>query len=419
MELLAPAGNIEKLETVYRYGADAAYIGIGNFSLRSRAENFGGGDGRRIEEIKGGRKLYAALNIYFHDKDLEELERNLEVFAEYPFDACIISDIGALPLLKRHFPGMEYHLSTQANCINSDAAKLYADLGFSRIIPGRELSLEEIAQLKIKVPELEIETFIHGAMCLAYSGRCFLSSWMSDRSANQGDCSHSCRWNYRLMEDRSPALAEGSMALEEKKRPGEYYPVMEGDGFTTIMSSKDICMIDHMQELYDAGVDSVKIEGRMKSLYYAAMVTRAYRKEIDRVSGIDPELTSPDDTRPYKDELYKVSHREFSTGFYFGTGEISKPNEISYARSHMFLGTIGGEISPGRHILHVKNQIRNNDILEYIGPDVLFIQDRDFTIYNQNGEKVDQADHGKYYEIESSAEIAEGFIVRKEVQPSS
>lgn len=411
MELLAPAGNIEKLETVYRYGADAAYIGVGNFSLRSRAENFDGGDGKRIEEMKGARKLYAALNIYFHDTDLAELERNLDVFAEYPFDAFIISDIGALPLLKRRFPRMEYHLSTQANCINSEAAKMYADMGFSRIIPGRELSLNEIAELKKKVPELEIETFIHGAMCLAYSGRCFLSSWMSGRSANQGDCSHSCRWNYRLVE-------EASMALEEKKRPGEYYPVMEGEGFTTVMSSKDICMIDYMQDLYDAGVDSVKIEGRMKSLYYAAMVTRAYRKEIDRVSGADSNLTSANDTRPFREELYKVSHREFSTGFYFGSEEISKPNEISYARSHMFLGTIGAELSPGRHILHVKNQIRRDDILEYIGPNILFISESDFVIYNRDGEAVEQADHGKYYEIQSSAEISEGYIVRKEVQPN-
>ena len=166
MELLAPAGNAEKLKTVYAYGADAAYIGIGNFSLRAKADNFDGDDYRQIAQIKGDKKLYAALNIYFHDGDIDHLEERLEYFALYPFDAFIISDIGALPLLRRYFPDREYHLSTQANCVNSEAAKLYRDLGFSRIIPGRELSLGEISRMKAAVPELEIETFIHGAMCL-------------------------------------------------------------------------------------------------------------------------------------------------------------------------------------------------------------------------------------------------------------
>ncbi len=407
MELLAPAGNLEKLQTVYRYGADAAYIGIGQFSLRAKAENFRDEDWKEISRIKGGRKLYGALNIYFHNRDLRQLEENLDYLSRYPFDALIISDIGALPVLRRRFGDMEFHLSTQANCVNAEAAAMYADMGFSRIIPGRELSIEEIGEIKQRLPGLEIETFVHGAMCLAYSGRCFLSSWMADRSANKGDCSHSCRWNFRM-------LAEGKTVLEEEKRPGEYYPVTEGAGFTTILSSKDICMIDHIDALKDAGVDSLKIEGRMKSLYYAAMVTRAYRAEIDRVlrGELDRSVTNA-----YRQELYKVSHREFTTGFYFGNEEISRPNEISYRRSHRFLGTLERRMPNGRWIVNVKNQIRSDDVLEYIGPDILYIRDEDFALFDKAGSPVNQADHGKYYELQTKLPVQEGYIIRKENPP--
>jgi hypothetical protein len=282
---------------------------------------------------------------------------------------------------------------------------MYADMGFSRIIPGRELSLMEISEIKYALPELEIETFIHGAMCLAYSGRCFLSSWMADRSANKGDCSHSCRWNYQL-------LRRGDLALEESKRPGEYYPVLEGEGFTTIMSSKDICMIDHIDKLYDAGIDSVKIEGRMKSMYYAAMVTRAYRKEIDRVKAANAD---PSTTEAYRRELYKVSHREFTTGFYFDREEIQKPNAISYERSHTFLGVIRERLANGRWLVDVKNQIRPTDRLEYIGPDILYIEDEGFTLYDAQGDPLGQADHGKYCELESDADIKPGYFIRREI----
>jgi putative protease len=404
VELLAPAGNLEKLQTVYAYGADAAYIGLGNFSLRAKADNFHDEDWREVARIKGDKKLYAALNIYFHNRDLRQLESDLDYLSQYPFDAFIISDIGALPLLRRRFPESEFHLSTQANCVNHEAARMYADMGFSRIIPGRELSLMEISEIKYALPELEIETFIHGAMCLAYSGRCFLSSWMADRSANKGDCSHSCRWNYQL-------LRRGDLALEESKRPGEYYPVLEGEGFTTIMSSKDICMIDHIDKLYDAGIDSVKIEGRMKSMYYAAMVTRAYRKEIDRVKAANAD---PSTTEAYRRELYKVSHREFTTGFYFDREEIQKPNAISYERSHTFLGVIRERLANGRWLVDVKNQIRPTDRLEYIGPDILYIEDEKFTLYDAQGDPLGQADHGKYCELESDADIKPGYFIRRE-----
>ncbi|MDC7218554.1 MAG: U32 family peptidase [Spirochaetales bacterium] len=400
MELLSPAGSIEKLKYAWLYGADAAYIGLQGFSLRAKADNFANQQAEAqkeadfIRSIKGDKKLYCALNIYFHNQDLARLEENLDNFAAYPFDAFIISDIGLLPLLKRRFPNTELHLSTQANATNGEAVKLYGDMGFSRVILGREVSLSEIETMKKAAPHIELEAFVHGAMCLAYSGRCFLSSWMTGRSGNDGSCAHSCRWDYRV--------------LEEEQRPGEYYPVIENEGFTTIMSSKDICMIDHLKELRDAGVDSVKIEGRMKSIYYAAVVTRAYRKALDRLEGAEvPDFDG------YREELNKVSHREFSTGFYFGKEDVEKSTEISYEREYTFMGSLGEEVEPGVFALDIKNKIRKDDVLEFIGPDELYLEDRDWTIYDVFGEVPEEADHGKIYTMRPGIKASEGYIIRK------
>lgn len=399
MELLSPAGSIEKLKYAWLYGADAAYIGLQGFSLRAKADNFANradsveDEADYIRRIKGDKKLYCALNIYFHNKDLKRLERNLDAFASYPFDAFIISDIGLLPLLKRRFPGKELHLSTQANATNGEAVKLYGDMGFSRVVLGREVSLAEIESIKKAAPHIELEAFVHGAMCLAYSGRCFLSAWMAGRSGNDGTCAHSCRWDYRV--------------LEEEKRPGEYYPVIENEGFTTILSSKDICMIDYLKEMRDAGVDSLKIEGRMKSIYYTAVVTRAYRKALDRMDG-----TSVPDFEGYREELFKVSHREFSTGFYFGREEIEKSTEISYQRQFVFMGSLGREVEPGRFELDIKNKIRRGDELEFIGPDELFLRDRGWRILDEEGGEPEEADHGKTYTIIPGIRASEGYIIR-------
>ncbi len=394
MELLAPAGNLEKLYYAYEYGADAAYIGIKNFSLRAKADNFYEDEWEQIRTIKGNKKLFGALNIYFHNRDLKNLEENIDYFKMYPFDAFIISDLGIIPLLKKHFPDTPLHLSTQANCLNKESAKMYRDLGFTRIILGRETPLEEIKEMRDYLPDIELEAFVHGAMCIAYSGRCFLSRYMSDRSANQGDCAQSCRWQYRY--------------LEEKQRPGEYMPVIEGDGFTTVLSSKDMCLIDYLDKFYDAGVDSLKIEGRMKSIYYTAVVTRAYRKMIDALEG-----KAVENLEEYKKEIYKVSHREFSTGFYFGKEEIEQSTTISYERHYAFLGSIGEPVSPGEHRLIVKNQIRKEDAIEYIGPDILYEKDSAFSIRDENGIEVDKADHGKFYTIKSAVPLKKGYILRK------
>ncbi len=404
MELLSPAGNIEKLHYAYLYGADAAYIGIRSFSLRTRADNFHSEEWRRIKEVKGNRKLYGAMNIFFHNDDLQALEEQSEYIAQYPFDAFIVSDLGAFNVLKRHFPDTRYHLSTQANCINLEAVKVYRDLGFRRIILGRETPLDSIAAIKAAVPEMELEVFVHGAMCLAYSGRCFLSSYMAGRSANQGDCTHSCRWMYRV--------------LEEKQRPGEYFPIIESEeGYTSILSSKDLCMFDYLDQLKEAGVDSIKIEGRMKSLYYTAVVTRSYRKALDQLEGRSRGGGAvPRSIIPYREELFKISRREYSTGFFFGKRDADETTSTSYAREYTFLGTVGRQVEPGWFELHVKNQIRVGQELEFIGPEVLFIKDAEYQLYDQHGQTVQQADHGKEYFIRPSVAVEQGYIIRAKTE---
>lgn len=408
MELLAPAGNYEKLYYAYTYGADAAYIGISDFSLRSRADNFHEQQFESIRAIKGDRKLYAAVNIVFHNRDLDNLKEARDLIAAYPLDAFIVSDLGASVLLRRLFPDVPQHLSTQANCINEEAARVYHDLGFSRVVLGRETSLEDIKRIKDYLPELELECFVHGAMCVAYSGRCLLSKYLAGRSANQGDCAHSCRWDYEL-------LASGELVLEEAKRPGEYFPIIEEDGHTSILSSKDLCMIDHLRELQEAGVDSLKIEGRMKSIYYTAVTTRAYRKALDALrDGKDEESW-----HEYRQELYKVSRREYSTGFYFDSDDISESTRKSYQRQYMLLGSISGVREDGLYTLDVKNQIRREDTIEYIGPEILYIEDSDFTLLDQQLEPLEKIDHGKPCYLRTGCKLKEGYIIRKRIAEES
>jgi putative protease len=399
MELLSPAGNLEKLKYAYAYGADAAYIGVKDFSLRVKADNFrGDAEAAAIRAVKGGRRLYCALNIYFHQEDLARLSAELDYIAGYPFDAFIISDLGIVPLVRKRFPSAKLHLSTQANCTNAEAARMYHDMGFSRVILGREVTLEEAARIKAKNPGLEIEVFVHGAMCLAYSGRCFLSAWMAGRSGNQGRCAHSCRWNYRV--------------LEEAQRPGEYYPVAEHEGgFTTILSSRDLCMIDHLADIRAAGIDSVKIEGRMKSLYYTAVVTRAYRKHLDALEG-RAEIR-PEDLALYREDLFKVSHREYCTGFYFGKTEAARPTEAEYLEHHVFLGIIGREVQPGVYEMDIRNQIPAGAEIEYIGPGLPRAADSGYTLLGEEGEVLEKADHGHNVRIRPAVPVMPGYIVRR------
>lgn len=394
VELVAPAGNVDKLSSVLRYGADAAYLGLMNFSLRSRSENFYADDIETLTRLKGDKKLYGAINIYFSNADVSELERSIETIGRFPIDAFIVSDLGAALVLQKAFPDIPLHLSTQANCVNSEAAKKYRDLGFKRVILGRELKLEEIAEIKRRVEDLELEVFVHGAMCIAYSGRCYLSSYMAGRSANRGDCAHSCRWAYRM--------------LEEQERLGETFPVDAGRDYFTVLSSKDLCMVDHLPEVLETGIDAVKIEGRMKSEYYAAIVTRTYRKMLDAA-----EHGSGEDLVAFRKELHKVSRREYTTGFFFGDEESQKPTKLAYAREYTYIGRISEYVDKGLYRIDLKNQLLESQEIEYIGPEILFIRDDHFKLFDENKNRVAKADHGKVFYLRTEKDISPGYLVRR------
>ncbi len=409
MELLSPAGSLEKLKYAYTYGADAAYMGVQSFSLRARSTNADLFDANALKEIKGEKKLYGAVNKFFHQKDYELFEQHVEDLREFPFDAFIVSDLGPAALIRKTFgDSVRLHLSTQANTLNSGAIGVYKDLGFSRIILGREASLDDIRRIKDTHPDIELESFVHGAMCMAYSGRCFLSAHLSDRSGNEGDCSHTCRWTYKPY---AKMKGEVEFALEEETRKGEYFPIIEEDGYTTIMSSKDLSMIDHLKDLRDAGVDSLKIEGRMKSLYYVATVTRAYRKAIDVLEhGSDAE-----EAARYRDEIYSVSHREFSTGFFYSKDDIEKPTDISYVRQYLLIGTVGKKVSPGLFQLDLKNRLIEGENIEFIGPDILSLKENDFSILDGEGNRVEKANHHMEVFLKTSSEVKEGYIIRRKI----
>ena len=400
IELLSPAGNYEKLATAFNYGADAAYMGMTEFSLRANAGNFSIEEAEKVRALKEktGKKVYCTLNILFREKQMEKLLSEKDEIGSWPFDAFIVSDIGTVPFLRKNFPEKELHLSTQASCLNSESVKMYRDMGFKRIILGREASLDDIRRIKDKVPEMELEAFVHGAMCMSYSGRCMLSSFLTGRSANRGDCSHTCRWNYRMY------------AIEEEERKGHYYPIEENDGYTTILSSKDLCMIDHVKELEEAGLSSLKIEGRMKSVYYVAVVTRAYRKAID---------DAPDKDE-YKRDIFDVSHREFTTGFFFKDDpiegredDVSRPTSYGYERSYIFLGTIGKKKGENIWEIDCRNQIKRGQKLEFIGPDVPLLSDDNFTILDEDGFPLLQLDHMKKGFIKTDLNLKEGYIIRR------
>ena len=306
MELLAPAGNMEKLRYAVWYGADAVYAAYREFGLRAASENF---DEAELKEAidfchKNGKKIYIPCNIYPGSADLAALPGYFEMLSALKPDGLIIADLGVMALAKRHAPKIPIHISTQANVTNYEAAKVYADLGASRIVLAREMPLKDIIDLRRKLPkEIELEAFAHGAMCVAYSGRCLMSAVMTGRSGNRGACAQPCRWEYALM---------------ESQRPGEYFPIEEDGRGTYLFNSKDLCLMPYLKELQEAGIASLKIEGRMKSFYYVACITRAYRRALDDLAAgrpFDPQLM---------DELRAVSHRDYTTGFLFGVPDAAQ-----------------------------------------------------------------------------------------------
>lgn len=373
MELVCPAGNIEKLGYAYNYGADTAYIGLKKFSLRVKADNFYEDEFNRVIELKKrfpGKRLFCALNIAFHNQDLKAFMDNLDYFKQYPIDAFIVQDIGMVDILQKNFPDAHLHLSTQASCMNKEAVKMYGKLGFKRVVLGREVSLNEIREIKDANPDIELECFAHGAMCIAYSGRCLMSAYLTGRSAQSGFCSHTCRWDYdlgtmgtkekelaaeaarlaelsknggKLTEADAKLIAQsGILRLQEHKRPGEFFPVFEGDDFTAILSSKDLCMIDNLKDMKAAGVDACKIEGRMKSIYYVAMVTRAYRKALDALEG---KITA-EEAAPFIASLNEVPHRETTTGFYYGRARADETTVGASDSPYELAGTIEKQFTP-------------------------------------------------------------------------
>ena len=354
-ELLAPAGNMEKLKVAIRYGADAVYLGGKAFGLRNLAGNF-----TRAELEEGvayaharGVKVYLTVNAFADNADLPELERYLDEVANIPFDAFIAADPGVVSLIAERHPGRDIHLSTQANTTNWRAARFWQSQGVTRVNLAREMSLEEIAETARRC-DIELEVFVHGAMCISYSGRCLLSSAMTGRDANKGECTQPCRWNY---------------AIVEETRPGEYFPIHEDESGTFIFNSKDLCLIEHLPALVESGVHSLKIEGRMKGIYYAASVIRIYREALDRYWE-DPEGYRLEPH--WLEELAKVSHRGYTTGFLFG-----KPRDVDheylscYVRNYEFVALVEEGLAEGTQVL-VRNRLKVGDVLELIGQGASF-----------------------------------------------
>lgn len=353
-ELLAPAGDMEKMRFAIAYGADAVYFAGQRFGMRAAAANFDDQELRAgiAYAHAHGVKCYITVNIMPSEGDLSALPAYLELLADAGADALIVADVGVIRLAKRYAPKVPLHISTQTSILNHEAANFWADLGAERVVLARELSLDEIAEIRAKTPkELEIEAFVHGAMCISYSGRCLISQYMTGRDANHGACAQPCRWNYALMEE---------------KRPGEFFPVEEDARGTYLYNSKDMCMIEHIPELVRAGVDSFKIEGRNKTAYYTACVTGAYRAAINAYAADPAGFVLPQFCR---EEVNKVSHREYYTGFYFGSEENGQHyGDSQYIREYEVVGMPVDCGEDGHAVFTLKNRIFKGEELELVQP---------------------------------------------------
>ena len=351
IELLSPAGDMERLRMSLAYGADAVYLAGPDFGMRSFAGNFTPEELRQAVELchSRGVAVHVTCNTMPRNDEAARLPEWLEFLQAAGVDAAILADVGVLSLLKKHAPGVKAHISTQASVSNYQAAAAWYELGASRVILARELSLDEIREIRAKAPPaLELEAFVHGAMCVSYSGRCLLSNYMTGRDANRGACAQPCRYQY---------------ALVEEKRPGEYFPIGEDAGGAFILNSRDMCMIDHVPELMDAGLDSLKIEGRAKSAYYAAIVTAAYRDAIDAARAGEP--LDP----VWRAEVDKVSHRPYSTGFYYGEpGQHTA--HARYLRDWQVVGVVTSCAPDGAALCELRNKFAEGDELELVGPGV-------------------------------------------------
>lgn len=402
VELLAPAGDLEKLKIAVDYGADAVYFGGEMFGLRSGAKNF------TVEEIKEGvayahargKKVHMTVNIFAHNEDIAELEQYLHSIREIPIDAFIVSDPGVMMSIRAVIPEAEIHLSTQANMTNYRTAEFWRQQGVKRIVLARELTFGEIRELREKLPEdMELESFIQGAMCISYSGRCLLSNFMIERDANRGECAHPCRWKYHLVEEQ---------------RPGEYFPVEEDERGTYIMNSRDLCMIEHIPDLIDTGLASLKIEGRMKSIFYVATVVGAYRRAIDAYYA-DPEgyVFQPE----WLKELKKVSHREFTTGFYYNqpTNKDQNYQSSAYTRDYTFVGLVKSyDAETGLAVIEQRNKMRLFDEIEVFGPFTDSFTQKIEVLLDEENQPIEAAPHPQQIvKIRMNKPVSEKFMLRK------
>ena len=375
-ELLAPAGDMERLETALRFGADAVYVGGPWLQLRAGGVSFSREAlADAAKTVHGqGKKLYVAVNAFPNNAELNQLGDYARFLHDVGADAAIVADLGAIAVMREAAPGLDIHVSTQANCVNYAAARAYHDMGATRVVLGREMTLEQIAELRARTPAtLELEAFVHGAMCMAWSGRCMLSAYLTGRSANRGGCAQSCRWVYHLMEE---------------KRPGEFFPIEEDDRGTTILSACDLNCLGFLDRLMDAGVASFKIEGRMKSPYYVATVVNAYRHRLDAL--LDGTATDAD-LAVLQRELDAASHRTFSTGFYFGDMQHHAPDSGVYAQDCAFVGVVKERLPGGRVRVEQRNKVTDGDVIEVLSPASLGLSFVAKNMTNLEGDPIDAA----------------------------
>lgn len=402
-ELLIPASSLEVLKTAVIFGADAVYIGGEAFGLRAKAKNFS------MEEMREGIefahehdvKVYVTANILAHNSDLPEVRKYFEELKGLKPDALIIADPGVFDIAKEVCPEIERHISTQANNTNYGTYNFWYRQGASRVVSARELSMKELKELRANIPEdLEIETFIHGAMCISYSGRCLLSNYFTGRDANRGACTHPCRWKY---------------AVVEETRPGEYMPVYENERGTYIFNSKDLCMIEHIPELIDAGIDSLKIEGRMKTALYVATVARTYRKAIDDYQK-DPELYRQN--MPwYLDQISNCTYRKFTTGFFFGKPDDDAQiyDSNTYVKDYTYLGSVGGT-EDGLCRIEQRNKFSVGETIEIMKPDGRNVEVTVERIVNEDGEEQESAPHSKQVLYVKLSECPEKFDILRRAE---
>lgn len=404
-ELLIPASNLEVLKTAVIFGADAVYIGGEAFGLRAKAKNFTLQDMRDGIAFahERGVKVYVTANILAHNYDLDGAKKYFQELKEIKPDALIISDPGMFTLAKEVCPEIDIHISTQANNTNYLTYDFWYKMGATRVVSARELSLVEIKQIREHIPEdMEIESFIHGAMCISYSGRCLLSNYFTGRDANHGACTHPCRWKY---------------AVVEESRPGEYLPVYENERGTYIFNSKDLCMIEHIPEIIDAGIDSLKIEGRMKTALYVATVARTYRKALDDF--MESEEKYRNNMEWYKAEIGKCTYRQFTTGFYFG-----KPDENTqiydsntYINEYIYLGIVGEIDERGFARIEQRNKFSVGDVIEIMKPNGDNVETKVLAMLNEDGEAIESCPHPKqviYLQLDKKPDVYDILRVANE-----